>query len=98
MSYEIKSRGFISVSDKIISGYSSRNLFPWLILDSYKGEDQNQKFVWDYFKVLNEKLIKQLTELKDHNHLMTDAEELKIRNTLEAILNTKRVLDETSRY
>ena len=95
MLYKIATRKFVSTADKVTGGYSSRTLFPWLILDSEDSLNPDREFMWNYFLLLNERLSKKLEGLKNKDESLTLAEEVRIKEMLEEVLNNKKVWDET---
>jgi len=97
MSYQIAKKGFITVADKVRGGYSSSKTLPWLILDSEELLNPNKKFLWDYYLVLNVKFAQRLEKLKKTDQSLSSAEEAKLREMLESIINTKKLWDEVGK-
>jgi hypothetical protein len=97
MSYKIKTRGFISISNRISGGYAGAGVLslPWMIFDTEEAHDAcNKKHLHDYFLVLNNKFTEKLSKLTNMNEPLNQVDETRLKGMFESIISTKKLCDD----
>ncbi|MFZ2038811.1 MAG: hypothetical protein WAV11_02650 [Minisyncoccia bacterium] len=99
MSYKIKTRGFVSISNRISGEYASAGVLslPWMIFDTEEAHDAcNKKYLWDYFLVLNRKFSERMEKLTDMNTPLNKVDEVRLGDMFESIISTKKLWDDVN--